>query len=58
MIAAMKKSYGLSVRALVGELGISYATLMRWKRRLSRGLDPVGKPGPKKVRPLDLAELT
>jgi transposase-like protein len=58
MIEAMKKSYGLSVSRLARELGISYATLMRWKRRLSQGLDPVGKPGPKRVRPLDLAELT
>ena len=37
MIEAIKKTYGLSVRVLVCELGISYATLMRWKRRLSRG---------------------
>lgn len=57
MIEAMKKSYGLSVLVLVGEMGISYATLMRWKRRLSRGLDPVGKPGPKMIRALDLGEL-
>jgi hypothetical protein len=58
MIEAMKMTYGLSVRALVGELAISYATLMRWKRRLAQGRAPVEKPGPKKVRPLDLAELT
>jgi len=57
MIETMKKSYGLSVRVLVGELGMSYATLMRWKRRLAQGRAPVEKPGPKKVRPLDLAEL-
>ena len=57
MIEAIKKTYGLSVRVLVGEMGISYATLMRWRRRLSQGLDPVGKPGPKKIRPLDLGEL-
>ena len=57
MIEAIKKTYGLSVRVLVCELGVSYATLMRWKRRLSRGLAPVGKPGPKKVRPFDLGEL-
>ena len=57
MIEAMKKRYGLSVRIIVRELGISYATLMRWKRRLARGQAPVEKPGPKKVGPLDLGEL-
>ena len=57
MIEAMKKRYGLSIRIIVRELGIGYATLMRWKRRLARGQAPVEKPGPKKVRPLDLGEL-
>ena len=57
MIEAMKKTYGLSVSLLARELGISYATLMRWKRRLSQGRAPVEKPGPKKIRSLDLGEL-
>lgn len=57
MIEAMKNAHGLSVRVLARELGISYATLMRWKRRLAQGRAPVEKPGPKKVRPLDLGEL-
>ena len=57
MIETLKTTFGLSVRALVGELGIRYATLMRWKRRLDQGRAPVEKPGPKKVGPLDLGAL-
>jgi hypothetical protein len=34
--------------------GIAYATLMRWIKRVSSGREPVEKPGPKKVEPLDL----
>jgi transposase InsO family protein len=38
-------------------VGLSYRTLMRWKRRLADGKDAVEKRGPKKVRPLNFAEL-
>ncbi len=57
MIETLKTTFCLSVRAFVSELGISYATLMRWKRRISQDRAPIEKPGPKKVRPLDLGAL-
>jgi transposase len=57
MIAEVKKTYTLSNSEIASQLGLSYATLMRWKRRLSKGQPPVEKPGPKKVKPLDLGQL-
>jgi hypothetical protein len=57
MIAEVKKKYSLSNSEIDSQLGLSYATLMRWRRRLSKGQLPVEKPGPKKVEPLDLGQL-
>ena len=57
MIADLKKRYSLSNSSLASQLGLSYSTLMRWKRRLSEGKPAVQKSGPKKVRPLDLGQL-
>jgi transposase-like protein len=55
MIAEVKKKYSLSNSEIARQLGLSYATLMRWRRRLSKGQPPVEKPGPKKVEPLTSA---
>ena len=57
MIAKMKKSCALSNSSVAREFGLSYTTLMRWKRRLAAGRPAVKKPGPKKVRPLNLGQL-
>jgi len=38
-------------------MGLSYDSLMRWKRRIRNGQDPVNRPGPRKVAPLDLKSL-
>jgi hypothetical protein len=57
MIAEMKKSCALSNSSIAREFGLSYTTLMRWKRRLTAGRPAVEKPGPKKVRPLNLGQL-
>lgn len=57
MIAEMKKSCAMSNSSVAHEIGLSYTTLMRWKRRLAAGRPVVDKPGPKKVRPLDLGQL-
>jgi transposase-like protein len=57
MIAEVKKKYSLSNSEIARQLGLGYTTLMRWKRRLSKGQPPVEKPGPKKVTPLDLGQL-
>ena len=57
MIDEAKTRYAMPNSSLAGQLGLSYATLMRWKRRLATGKAPVEKPGPKKVEPLDLGRL-
>jgi len=57
MIAGLKKRHSLSNSSIACQFGISYTTLMRWKRRLSTGKPAVEKPGPKKVGPLDLGQL-
>jgi len=57
MIAGLKKRYSMPNSSVADQFGISYTTLMRWKRRLSTGKPAVAKPGPKKVEPLDLGQL-
>jgi hypothetical protein len=47
-----KTKCSLSYACVARQVGLSYTTLMRWKRRAA-----VGKCGPKKVRPLNLSEL-
>lgn len=58
MIAELKKAYCLSNSSLACELGLSYTTLMRWKRRKDMGQPALKKPGPKKVEALNLSQLT
>jgi transposase-like protein len=57
MMAELKKKYSLSFSSVARQLGLSDTTLMRWKQRLAKGKSAVEKPGPKKVRPLDLGQL-
>ena len=57
MIAEAKRRYTLPMHTLAVELGLSPATLTRWKRRLRRGQAAVGRRGPRKVKPLNLDEL-
>jgi hypothetical protein len=57
MIGDVKKRYALSNSSLARELGLSYSTLMRWKQRLSARELAVQKPGPKKVRAVNLDQL-
>lgn len=57
MIGELKAKYSLPIRSIARQLGLSYTTLMRWKRRFAKGRPAVAKPGPKKVSPLCLGEL-
>jgi hypothetical protein len=57
MIAEAKRRYTLPMHTLAVELGLSPATLTRWKRRLRRGQAAVGRRGPRKVKPLNFDEL-
>jgi len=57
MVETMKAAFSLSYGCLAREAGLSYATLMRWRRRTQHGRVPVAKRGPKKLQPLNLGEL-
>ena len=57
MMKDIKKRLRISYRRIALHVGIAYATLMRWIRRISSGRPALEKPGPKKVEPLDLAML-
>jgi hypothetical protein len=57
MFEKMKTTFSLSYACLADQVGLSYRTLMRWKRRLANGQAAVEKRGPKKIRPLNLNEL-
>jgi len=54
----IKAHYALGYRELVGEAGFSYATFMRWRQQIAAGNPPLARPGPKKIAPLNLTELT
>ena len=57
MIDEMKQKFSISYAAAARQMGLSLATLMRWKRRLAGGRVAAEKRGPKKVVPLDLDAL-
>jgi hypothetical protein len=57
MITEAKRRYALPMRTLAVQMGLSPATLARWKRRLSRGQAAIGRRGPRKVKPLNIGEL-
>ncbi len=57
-IEKAKVRLGISYIRAVQLAGLTYSSFMRWKRRIAAGDPPLRTPGPKKVEPLDLAELT
>jgi len=56
-IEGLHAAEGLSYRTLCAQEGLGYASLMRWKERVARGVTIMERPGPKKVQPLDLEAL-
>jgi len=56
-IEHLHETEGLSYRTACAQEGLSYASLMRWRDRVRRGVDLIGRPGPKKVGSLDLDVL-
>jgi hypothetical protein len=57
MIEDLKKRFSMSYRCIAELVDLSYATLMRWKKRTGDGKPALQRPGPRKVRPLDLDGL-
>ena len=54
---ALSCTYNIPQSTLVSQMGFSYDSFMRWKRRIARGEEPVCRPGPKKVERIDVEEL-
>jgi len=57
-IEVLKQKLGVPYVRILREVGIGYGCFLRWKRRIASGLPPLKSPGPKKVLPFDLDELT
>lgn len=54
---SISSTHHIPVYTLTQQMALSYDSLMRWKRRIRNGQNPVNTPGPKKVEPLDLTCL-
>jgi hypothetical protein len=54
----IKADFALGYRELVAEAPIAYASFMRWRNRIAAGKPPLRRPGPKKITPLNLGDLT
>jgi len=57
-IDKLKTRLGIPYTRILREIGVDYASFMRWKRRIAAGYQPVKAPGPKKIEPIDLCDLT
>jgi hypothetical protein len=56
-IEAIKSEHSMGQASLLAAAGISVSSYKRWRRRVRSGIDPVAKPGAKKVAPIDLEKL-
>jgi hypothetical protein len=57
MIEEAKTKFSIPYGILTRQVGLSYRTFLRWKRRLAAGREATEKRGSKKVGPLDLGKL-
>jgi hypothetical protein len=53
----VKQVHRINYTAILKPLPVCLSTYRRWRVRIARGEDPVQKPGPKVVNPLDLNRL-
>jgi hypothetical protein len=53
----VKQVQQINYTAILKPLPVCLSTYRRWRARIARGEDPVQKPGPKVVNPLDLNRL-
>jgi transposase InsO family protein len=56
-LTRLKQQVRWPYQRLCGSLGLPYASFRRWRHRLACGQPALFKPGPRKVAPLNLAEL-
>jgi transposase InsO family protein len=57
VMESVAEKTGSPRRAVCRQMAVPYSSLMRWRHRVSEGKVAVGKPGPGKVAPLNLAAL-
>jgi len=57
-IEELKSRLGIPLTRILREIGIKYASFMRWKQRIALGDPPLRSPGPKKVTPLNFCDLS
>lgn len=50
-------TYNVPRIMLLEQMGLSYDSFLRWKRRIKKGEEPVCRPGPRKLERIDLAGL-
>ena len=53
----ISSQFHVPLSELLKETNFSYASFMRWKGRMRKGLEPVQTPGPKKVETFDFNKL-
>lgn len=53
----VKRRYQANYATILRPLPVCLSTYRRWRARIARGEDPVHKPGPKVVKPLDMNRL-
>lgn len=56
-IEGLHRDEGLTYREACLRESVNYASFMRWRGRCGAGEEPVSRPGPQKVEPLDLDAL-
>ena len=56
-VNALSCTYTIPQIALVKQMGLSYDSFMRWKRRIKTGEEAVCRPGPRKLERIDLEGL-
>jgi hypothetical protein len=56
-VEALSCTYNIPQIALVKQMGLSYDSFMRWKRRIKTGAEAVCRPGPRKLERIDLEGL-
>ena len=56
-VEQLKATYRMSYVAILNMLPFCISTCRRWKAKICQGKNPIGKPGPKPLQPLNFKQL-
>jgi len=56
-VETLSHTYSTPQTRLVEQMGLSYDSFMRWKRRIKAEKEPVNRPGPRKVERINIGKL-